>query len=178
MESHEDIYEDGNQGEDNADDGTVCDILSYRRTNLCTADNRTAGAHVWVLECCYILLCHKVCLRHGLEQDILAFVVNSRVIRLNLVVGRYTDGLTVSSKGNSAHVGIAECSGKCSAHFLWLNSFLQFHNIVATTGEVDALAQSANTEADDEQYSCNAPNGECLLVGTHEVEVGILHEVL
>ena len=34
------------------------------------------------------------------------------------------------------------------------------------------------TEADDEQNGCNTPNGECLLIGTHEIDVGVLHEVL
>ena len=35
----EDVQEDGNQGEDNADDGTVGDILSNRRAYLSTADD-------------------------------------------------------------------------------------------------------------------------------------------
>ena len=87
METHEDIDEDGYQGEDNADDSTVSDILSHRRTYLCTADDRTTGTNIRILECVHVLLCHEVCLRHSLEQDVLALVVNSWVVRLNLVVG-------------------------------------------------------------------------------------------
>ena len=59
-----------------------------------------------------------------------------------------------------------------------MSLLIQGHHIVTTTCEVDALAQATNKERADEDDSGNAPDSERLLVHTHEVVLGVLHQVL
>ena len=66
---------------------------------------------------------------------------------------------------------------KCCGYILWLYCLLQLHGIVATSGEVDALAQAANEEAYDEYCNKNTSDGECLLVHVHEADIVVLQEV-
>ena len=60
---------------------------------------------------------------------------------------------------------------------LRLYSLLQLHCIVATSGEVDALAQAAHEEAYYEHCHEDTRDGECLLVHLHEADIVVLQEV-
>ena len=83
----------------------------------------------------------------------------------------------VGTQSQGAHGAVVEIRTQSVGHFLRLYGLLQLDDIVATTGEVDALAQSTECEADTKHHNCNAGNGECLAIHRHETEVGTLHKL-
>ena len=143
--------------------------------------------NIGVLEGLNALLTYEAALLQGIVEDSLSLVVNIRIVRLDIPVGRYTDGLTVGTQSDNAGVsllagilanGVDECASQCLTNILNVCLLVESNNIVTTTGEVDALAQTANGERDAEQHSGDTPDDEALLIHTHEVVVGILHKVL
>ena len=162
-------------------------LLSHRRTDLGRRDDGTASALVRILECLNVFLADEVGLLQCGVEDGLSLVVNLGVVGLDIPVGRDTNGLTLSTQGDDAGVGLLvsllangvdKGSGKCLAHILDVGFLVEHHHVVATTGEVDTLAQAANGERDAEDDGSHAPDDERLPIGAHEVEVGVLHEVL
>ena len=186
METDKDVDEDGHKGEDHTDDSTIGDVFSHRRTNLRTADDRATITHIWVLKGFYIGLCNHTSLLQCIVKDGLSLVVHSGIVGLNIPVGRYTHRLSFCTEGNDSGVGwltgvlthrvdkgiIEHVAHILSSHFL-----VERHNIVATTGEVDALAQATHTETNQEEYGSHSPNSEALAICTHEVELSVLHHV-
>ena len=123
----------------------------------------------------------------GVVEDGLCAVVLHRVVGLNIVVGRDTDGLAVRTEGDDGSRGLLasvrtrsvdECAIEQLAHALYLRGLVEGHDIVASTREVDTLAEAADGEAADEDHGGNAAEREALLAHLHEAEVYILHQVL
>ena len=115
----------------------MCDILSDRRSNLCRGDDRAALTDIWVLEGSEVFLINEVCLLEHVVENLLCLVVHRRVVRLNLVVGRDTDCLTVCTKSESRCVISLESTAERLTNLLWLYCLLECHNIVATSSEVN-----------------------------------------
>ena len=55
-ETYKDVNEDGEDGQQHADDGAVGDVFCHRRTNLGTADDGSALTNVGVFKGLHILL--------------------------------------------------------------------------------------------------------------------------
>ena len=114
-------------------------------------------------------------------------VVFSRIVGIDIVVSGYTDGVALRSQGDDIgggkfagilSIGIDKRILQYLANLLDMYRFIQRNDIVATSGEVNALAQSANSETNDADNNGNAPCGEALLVHAHEVPVCVLQHVL
>ena len=82
-----------------------------------------------------------------LVEDVLYLVVDGRVVRLNLIVGRDTDSLAVGTECKRIDVGTAEERTQSGSYLLGLYLLLKNDNIVAATGKVDTLAQATYEEA-------------------------------
>ena len=63
-------------------------------------------------------------------------------------------------------------------HLLGLHGLLKLKHVVAASGEVNALAEAAESEAYHEHQREYGPDGERTLVLAHEVEVGVLRHLL
>ena len=87
-----------------------------------------------------------------LVEDVLYLVVNCRIVRLDLIVGRDTYGLAVSTEGEGVDSSSLEVGHERCLDILRLYLLLKHYNVVATTGEVDALAQATDGEAANHKY--------------------------
>ena len=87
-EAQQDVEEDGDQGDEHADEGSVSDVLSNRRTHLRRADDGATLADVRILERCHVGLAHQTGLLQTFVEHFLSLVVDGGAVRLNLVVGR------------------------------------------------------------------------------------------
>ena len=164
----------------------MSDVLSNGRTDLSGADDRTTLAHVRILEVINIGLCHDACILKGFEENLLSLVVNGRIVRVNLIVCGYTDAVTFCSQCDSSGIGNLFCSigillDKCLVqdltYLLRFYRLLELHDVVTSTCEIDTWVKLVDEEADEDNNSCNTPNGKCLLVHTHEVHMGVLQHV-
>ena len=122
------------------------------------------GQEVVVIECL---------VEHGLD-----FAVDVRVVLLDAVVGRDTHLAVVRSQGNDLNVAVAEFLGESLAYGLRLGILLEGHDEVASAGEVDALAQSADGERSDADGDEDAEDGEVAFHVSHEVILRVDHQVL
>ena len=132
----------------------MCDVLSHCRTYLCRRYDRTACAYVRILECLNAFLCYETSAVETLVEYVLYLVVDSRVVRLNLVVGRDADCLAVGTECECVYCCALEERYEGFLHLLRLCLLLEHHYVVATTSEVDTLAQATYEEAakHDEDY--------------------------
>ena len=85
--------------------------------------------------------------------------------------------MLVGAEGYGAARGLAEGSLEHLAHALRLNGLLELQHVVASAGEVDALAEAAHGEAADEHHRDDCPCDERHLVLAHEVDFRVLQHV-
>ena len=167
-EKEQDVEEDEEQSQGHTDDGAVGDVLSHGRSYLGRADDGSARTDIRVLEGLYVGLADEASLVEGVVEDGLCAVVLHRVVGLNIVVGRDADGLAVRTEGDDGSRGLLasvrtrsvdECAIEQLAHALYLRGLVEGHDIVASTREVDTLAEAADGEAADEDHGGNATEG-------------------
>ena len=177
-ETEQDVEEDGDKGDDDRNDSAIGDVLSHRRSYLLRRNDGTAFAHIRILERLHAGLADEAVLLQCVIENGLTLVVGCGRVRLNLIVRRDTDGLTVGTEGNGRSVAFGISLSNDRTDFLRLHTLLECHHVVTTTSEVDALAESANGKADAEDDSSNSHGYEGLLVERHERNLHVLHQVL
>ena len=186
-EAQQNVQENEEDGQQDAQERIVSDVLGDGRPYLRTLYDGTALTDVRILEVGNACLTDEAAPLQGLVENGLSLVVLERVVRLDVIVGRYTYRLAVRTQRD--HIGrrrlsgfltdgIDECTVHHLAHILDLCRLVQRDNIVAAAREVDAAAQATDNEADNTDDDGNTPYGEAALVHTEEVEVLSLHEVL
>lgn len=120
-------------------------------------------------------------------KDGLSLVVLRRIIAVDIPVGAHTDRLAIRTEGDDCRCSelalvvalrVDKCVLQDRTDRLYRNRLVERHHIVATTGEVDALAQTTCSEADDSDEDSHSVASEAHLVHGHELVVGVLHEVL
>ena len=174
-EAEQDVEEDGNQSQDDADDSAASDGLSHRRTYLGRAYDSTLRGILFVCGRCTEVflggLClNQLCLAQYAVDAVLNHVVNHRAVYIVVPVGRDTYG-TVSGIAQCNDSGAGGSSGVSallivlSKHALEGNTYIlngnlliEYNNIVTTTSEVDALADTTEEEAYAEYCCSNSPN--------------------
>lgn len=149
-------------------------------------DDGTTLTDIRVLEGVHTCLVDETSFLQCVIKDRLCLVVDLWVVGLDIPVGGDTDGLAVGTEGDDAGVsilagilanGVDEGSAKGYTDLLDGHCLVEGHHVVTSSSEVDALAESTDSEADDEQDGGNPPDGKRLLIHTHEVELGVLHHV-
>ena len=177
-EAEQDVEEDSDKGDTHADESAIGNILGYRRTYLRRTDDRTTLTDVGVLEVLDRSLAYQTVSLQSLVEHGLSLVVHGGAIRLYLIVGRDTDSLVVGTQREGAVGAAREGLVEDFANLLGLDRLLKLYHVVATTGEVDALVETAYTQACAEDYYSCTSDDEGELVHRHELEVGALYEVL
>ena len=114
----------------------------------------------------------------GLVQVCFDFGVDVVTFFFDTVVGADTYGLAVSTDSDDTDIGIAELAGNQFAYLFGFYLVLELYLEVTSTGEVDALAQTADAEEADANYNCYTCQRHPEFVSAHEVEVYIRHQVL
>ena len=81
----------------------------------------------------------------GIVELTLNFLIHFGGVFFHLIVGGNTHGLLVIDS-DDRRVGIAEFSFHHFIEFVGIHVVVEFHHIVATTGEVDTEAQRTDVE--------------------------------
>ena len=114
----------------------------------------------------------------SLIQICFDFRVDVVTFFFNAVVRADTYSLTVCTDSDNADIGVTELAGDKLTNLFRLYLVLKLHLEVTSTGEVDALAQSAGSEESDTYNYSGSGDGQPQLVSAHEVEMYIRHQVL
>ena len=95
-----------------------------------------------ILEGLNTCLADETALLQCVVEDGLSLVVNSRTVRLDIPVGRYADGLAISTQSDNAGVsilagiltdGVNEGTSQSSTDVLYVSLLIQCYYIVTTT---------------------------------------------
>ena len=114
-------------------------------------------------------------------------IVLSRIVRIDVIVGRDTDSFSVSTNSNNrccCHLTsirtycVLESIIQHFTHLLNLYRLCKGNNEVTTTSKINTLAQATYTKAYNTYYNSNTPYRKALLIHTHELVVLTLHKVL
>ena len=177
-EAQQDVEEDGNQGDKDADEGTVSDVLGNRRTHLRGADDGTTLADVGILERRHVGLAHESSLLQAFVEHQLGLVINGGAVRFNLIVRGHTNRTVVGTQSKRTGVALGESFGQNAAYLLGLHGILELNHVVATAREVDAAAQAHRGEADDKHGDSSANHPARGVPRRHEAELRVLQQVL